>query len=115
MKEGLTPEEVNVHAIDFVSAEVDTVRYLSYHTSLLKKKWVNWSKKTTLDINVKIEALKTIEHKGIKCYNFSYPELSIGFNFTKTTNTLLAHQKPFLFLKPQVRLIRHHFGYFLKF
>ena len=37
MKEGLTPEEVNVHAIDFVSAEVDTIRYLSYHTSLLKK------------------------------------------------------------------------------
>ena len=26
MKEGLTPEEVNVHAIDFVSAGVDTVR-----------------------------------------------------------------------------------------
>ena len=37
MKEGLTPEEVNVHAIDFVGAGVDTVRYLSYHTSLLKK------------------------------------------------------------------------------
>lgn len=69
MKEGLTPEEVNVHAIDFVGAGVDTVRYLSYHTSLLKKWWVNWSKKTTLDINVKIEALKnvSIEHKGIKC------------------------------------------------
>ena len=68
MKEGLTPEEVNVHAIDFVGAGVDTVRYLSYHTSRLKK-WVNWSKKTTLDINVKKEALKnvSIEHKGIKC------------------------------------------------
>ena len=28
MKEGLTPEEVNVHAIDFVGAGVDTVRYV---------------------------------------------------------------------------------------
>ena len=37
MKEGLTPEEVNVHTIDFVGAGVDTVRYLSYNTSLLKK------------------------------------------------------------------------------
>ena len=68
MKEGLTPEEVNVHAIDFVGAGVDTVRCLSYHTSS-KKWWVNWSKKTTLDINVKIEALKnvSIEHERIKC------------------------------------------------
>ena len=56
--------------------------------------------------------------KGLSVYSrfsFSYPELSIGFNVTKTTNTMLEHQKPFLFLKPQVRLICHHFGYFLKF
>lgn len=56
--------------------------------------------------------------KGLSVYSrfsFSYPELSIGFNFTKTTKTMMEHQKAFLFLKPQVQLIRHHFGYFLKF
>ena len=30
MKEDLTPEEVNGHAIDIVTGDVDTVRYLEF-------------------------------------------------------------------------------------
>jgi len=56
--------------------------------------------------------------KGLSVYSrfsFSYPELSIGFNLTKTTNTMLEHQKPFLFFKPQVRLFATILGTFSSF
>lgn len=38
MKEDLTPEEVNGHAIDIVTGGVDTVRYLEFFESRVGKK-----------------------------------------------------------------------------